>query len=81
MEHKIKSHLDEIASFSTTKADELEQFRIKYLGKNGILNAFFEEFKAQPPQQKQVLGKLLNSLKQAASEKYTTLKNELDAKG
>jgi len=81
MEHKIKTHLDEIASFSTTKADELEQFRIKYLGKNGILNAFFEEFKAQPPQQKQVLGKLLNFLKQAASEKYTTLKNELDAVG
>ncbi|HNX06048.1 MAG TPA: phenylalanine--tRNA ligase subunit alpha [Bacteroidales bacterium] len=81
MEYNIKRHLDEIASFSTTKPDELEQFRIKYLGKNGILNTFFEEFKAQAPQQKQVLGKLLNSLKQAASEKYNTLKNELDALG
>ncbi len=81
MEYNIKRHLDEIASFSTTKPDELEQFRIKYLGKNGILNTFFEEFKAQAPQQKQVLGKLLNSLKQAASEKYSTLKNELDALG
>ncbi len=81
MEHNIQRLLDEIKSFSTVKPDELEQFRIKYLGKNGILNNLFEEFKAQPPQQKQMLGKLLNSLKQTASEKYNDLKNNIDIAG
>ncbi len=79
METNIKRHLDEIAVFFTTKPDELEQFRIKFLGKNGLLNDFFEEFKSQPPQQKQVLGKLLNALKTAATEKYTELKKGIAA--
>jgi phenylalanyl-tRNA synthetase alpha chain len=79
METNIKRHLDEIVAFSTTKPDELEQFRIKYLGKNGILNNFFEEFKSLPPQQKQIVGKLLNTLKTTANEKYLNLKNEIEA--
>jgi len=78
MENNIKRHLDEISVFITTNPDELEQFRIKYLGKNGILNSFFEEFKLQPPQQKQALGKLLNALKTAASEKYLYIKNLIE---
>jgi phenylalanyl-tRNA synthetase alpha chain len=79
METTIKRHLDEIAAFTTTNPDELEQFRIKFLGKNGLLNTFFEAFKSQPPQQKQVLGKLLNSLKTAANEKYLNLKNDIES--
>ncbi len=79
MEAIIKRHIDDILVFSTEKPEELEQFRIKYLGKNGILNALFEEFKTQPPQQKQLLGKLLNNLKTAANEKFAHLKNAIES--
>lgn len=79
MESTIKLHLDEIAAFITSDPDQLEQFRIKYLGKNGILNTLFEDFKSQPPQQKQILGKLLNTLKTAANDKYVALKESIES--
>lgn len=80
METNIKRHLDEIAAFLTSKPDELEQFRIKYLGKNGVLNSMFDEFKSQPSAKKQVLGKLLNTLKTAAQEKYLGIKKEIESR-
>ena len=42
---KIKEHIAEVEAFSTTSKEELETFRIKYLGKKGLLNDFFAEFK------------------------------------
>ncbi len=79
METKIKGFLEEIVKYTASDANELEQFRIKFLGKNGILTALFEEFKALPSQEKQLAGKLLNQLKTAASVKYAEIKNELES--
>jgi len=52
----IQQHLGEIAAFNATTAEEVEQFRIKYLGRKGILNDLFEGFKQVAPDQKKVLG-------------------------
>ena len=71
---KIKSLLEEVNSFTTTDKNELEQFRIRFLGKKGILNELFAEFKKIPPEQKRETGKILNTLKQAVQDKLNTLK-------
>ena len=34
----IQQHLGEIAAFNASTAEEVEQFRIKYLGRKGVLN-------------------------------------------
>ena len=45
MIEKIKEHILEVEAFKAKTKEEVESFRIKYLGKKGLLNDFFAEFK------------------------------------
>jgi len=45
MIEEIKKHIIQVADFSSTNPDEIEQFRIKYLGSKGLLKEFFTAFK------------------------------------
>ena len=42
LQDKITQYSEKINAFVTEKADELEQFRIKYLGSKGIIKEIFE---------------------------------------
>ena len=42
---KIDELLNEVQKFHSQKKEEIEQFRIKFNGKKGILNDLFEQFK------------------------------------
>lgn len=74
---KIKAYIDEVERFTADTAEDVEQFRIQYLGKKGILNAFFAEFKNVPKDQKKEFGKTINQLKLSAQEKVDQLKLEI----
>ncbi|MEJ2884477.1 phenylalanine--tRNA ligase subunit alpha [Pedobacter sp. GR22-6] len=76
LQDKITQYTAEINAFSTENADELEQFRIKFLGTKGIIKDIFDEFKAVSPEEKRTLGKVLNEFKQLAEAKYQTLKED-----
>ncbi|WP_276090723.1 phenylalanine--tRNA ligase subunit alpha [Pedobacter sp. JY14-1] len=78
LQDKITQYTAEINAFSTDKADELEQFRIRFLGTKGIIKDIFEEFKAVSPEEKRSLGKVLNEFKQLAEAKYQSLKEHSD---
>ena len=75
---KIKEQISEVNAFTTDNLADVESFRIKYLGKKGILNDFFAEFKNVPNEQKKEFGQTLNELKQAATEKVEALKETLE---
>ncbi|WP_424003427.1 phenylalanine--tRNA ligase subunit alpha [Maribacter sp. IgM3_T14_3] len=75
---KIKEQISEVASFTADNMEAVETFRIKYLGKKGILNDFFAEFKNVPNDQKKEFGQTINELKQAATEKVESLKEVLE---
>ena len=77
MIQKINSLLQEVESFTPTSAAEVEEFRIRILGKKGELNALMEEFKQVPAEQKREVGQKINALKQAAQERVNTLKASL----
>ena len=77
MVDKIKSLIEDVQAFNTTSKEDLESFRIKYLGKKGLLNELFSEFKAVPNDQKKAVGQAINELKSAAQEKVTSIKAEL----
>ena len=70
---KIKENLDLVAQFKTDSKEEIETFRIKYLGKKGILNHFFAAFKEVPGNEKKEFGQALNTLKNAVAEKVKVL--------
>ena len=77
MIEKINSLLHEVESFAPTTAAQVEEFRIKILGKKGELNALMEEFKQVPAEQKREMGQKINALKQAAQERINSLKASL----
>ncbi len=52
---KIKEHIAKIEDFTAKTKEELEQFRIQYLGKKGLLNDFFAAFKEVPNEEKKDL--------------------------
>lgn len=74
----IKEHIAEVEKFTADSKEAVEAFRIKYLGKKGLLNVFFAEFKNVPGAQKKEFGQTINQLKQAATEKVNVLKNSLE---
>jgi phenylalanyl-tRNA synthetase alpha chain len=77
MIQKIKEHIAAVEAFNTKSQEEVEQFRIKYLGKKGLLNDFFAEFKNVPNDQKKEFGQTINQLKTKATEKAAYLKVSL----
>lgn len=79
MQDKIDQYTAEINAANPANAAELEEFRIKYLGTKGIIKDLFEQFKSTTPEEKRVLGKVLNEFKQLAEAKYNELKGALDS--
>lgn len=77
---KIKEYIGEAQAFSTENAAELEVFRIKFLGKKGVLNDFFAEFKNVPNDQKKEFGQVINALKTAAEDKVKAIVETLESK-
>ena len=71
--------MQEIASFSSEDPGEVEQFRLKFLGKKGIITDLFESFKLLPNDQKKVVGALLNELKNQVQDKVSTLKQAIES--
>lgn len=69
MLQKVKELLVEVYSYSPKNADDLEQFRIQYLGKKGKMNDLFAAFKEVPNEQKKDFGQALNQLKKAIQDK------------
>lgn len=69
----IKEHLQKIDDFKAKTKEELEQFRIQYLGKKGLLNDFFTAFKDVPNDQKKTFGQVVNELKNKAEAKVQEL--------
>ena len=76
---EIKKYIAEAEAFSTQNADELEAFRIRFLGKKGLLNDFFAEFRNVPGEQKREFGQVINQLKQTAEEKVRTIQEQLES--
>lgn len=59
----------------------LEELRIKFLSRNGIVSMLFEEFKSVPSQEKRAIGQGLNALRQELQAKYEALKTRIESKG
>lgn len=74
MTNKIEELLAEVGNLQANSAEEVEQLRIKYLGRKGILNDLMEEFRNVAADQKRELGQKLNRLKQDITAKIKELK-------
>ncbi|MFP4488599.1 MAG: phenylalanine--tRNA ligase subunit alpha [Bacteroidales bacterium] len=78
---RIKNIQKEIEDFTAANPGEIEEFRIKYLGKKGLIPSLFRDFKSVPPAEKSRYGKLINELKNEATEKLDKLKETVKDDG
>lgn len=69
LHEKIKQYSQEIEEFNFNSAEDIENFRLKFLVSKGIIKSLFEEFKTVSPEEKRTLGKVLNELKQLAENR------------
>ncbi len=77
----IHKHIADVEAFTANTLEEIEAFRIKYLGKKGLLNLLFSDFKTVPNEQKKEVGQAINTLKNKTQEKVNTLKESLQNNG
>ena len=68
----------EIAELTAQKESEIEELRIRLMGKKGEITQLFDDFRNVLPEQKRELGQVLNTLKVAASQKIDELREVLE---
>ena len=67
---KIKELVDKVQQYQADTAENIEQFRLKFLSKKGEISQLFEEFRTVPAEMKKQVGIEINKLKQLAQQKY-----------
>lgn len=77
---KIQSLLGEVADLQAADAKALEELRIKYLSKKGVINGLMGEFRDVAPESKREIGMKLNELKTALQDKLNELREGLATK-
>lgn len=78
MKNRIEDLLNRVKEFTPKTLAEIEEFRIKTLGKKGELTLLFDEFKEVSSDIKREVGKDINELKNTAINKINEWKEQLD---
>ncbi|MBU1098939.1 MAG: phenylalanine--tRNA ligase subunit alpha [Bacteroidetes bacterium] len=59
----------------------LEELRLQYLSKKGLVSVLLEEFKQLPVDQKKELGQVVNKMKNQIQDRFNSVKTELEESG
>ncbi len=76
---KVQEVIDQINDSQPNTADELEQFRIQYVGSKNVIKSLFGLMKTVPNEQKREFGQLVNKAKNTAEAKFEALKAQLES--
>ena len=77
MREEIEKLLGEINDLRCRTQKEVEEARVRFLGKKGEVTKLFEEFRAMDKDNKKLFGKSLNDLKNAVQGKIDELKGSV----
>jgi phenylalanyl-tRNA synthetase alpha chain len=67
---QIEAYRKEIEGYEISNPQQLEEFRIKFLGSKGLTKSLFAEMKNVPNEKKKEFGQVLNDFKQFAEDKF-----------
>ncbi len=79
MKEKVQAYIKEIDGFIATTPEDLDEFRIKFLSKKGLIPALFAEMRNVAPENRKEFGAILNNLKNRAQQKINDLKETLES--
>lgn len=71
----------EIEAFTAKTSDEIEAFRLKYLGKKGVLKDLSGQIKDISPEERKDFGQSLNAIKSAVQERLEGMTAALESMG
>ena len=80
MINDIKKYLEELNSLEIKNEKQLDQFRLKYLSKKGLIQKLFLELKNVANDKKRFLGQEINNLKILVNEIYDSSKDKFSSK-
>ena len=81
MQERIQQLTAELQALTAHSEQEVEDLRIKYISKKGLVSQLFDEFKTVPNEEKRQVGQLLNALKTLATDKINELRASLSTGG
>ncbi|HIP37336.1 MAG TPA: phenylalanine--tRNA ligase subunit alpha [Crocinitomix sp.] len=74
LKEKIQELKQQIEDFKAKTVEDVEVFRIKFIGSKNQIKDLYKELKAVPLESKKEFGQLINGLKSFAEEKFLFLK-------
>lgn len=74
---KIDSLKKEISAFTIQSNEDLENFRLKFLSRNGKVQEMFKMMGSVPNEQKAAVGKAMNEVKNIAQDRFDEAKESL----
>ena len=77
MQARIQQLITELEALTAQTEQEVEDLRIKYISKKGLVSQLFDEFKALSGEEKRALGQPLNALKTLATDRINALREAL----
>jgi len=80
MKEKIEALLAQVQEMTAETVAELEALKVKYLGRKGIVQELFQDFKNVAAEEKREMGQRLNELKDAIQVGLDALKERLESK-
>ena len=80
MLEKVNNAVRNVNEYSPKSQQELNDFKIQYLGKKGLLNSLFTSFRDIPNNQKKDFGAAINNLKTLIQDKIEKYNDSFDEK-
>ena len=77
MKDKIDNIINEAEKFTISTKEELESYKLRFLVKKGLINQLVSDFKNLASEEKKILGKELNLLKQKIEDIYSKAEGNL----
>ena len=78
MLEKVNKLVEKVNGFTPNSKDDVNNFRVEYLGKKGLLNDLFSAFKEVPSDQKRDFGAAINNLKVLVQNKIEEYKDSFE---
>ena len=75
---QINDHKLAITAFTANNTEDVEQFRIKWLGTKGLVKAIMGEMRNVPSEQKKEFGQMLNEFKLFAEARFQALQEQFE---
>lgn len=74
----VKAIYEEINQYHVESKDQLEQFRLRFISRKGVITELFEALKSVPPTDRRAVGQELNTLKNFAQERFESFSQAVD---